>query len=126
LDHGLAPASPALPAANPELARVGQALIQKGSLGCVDCHAVGAQAALAGADTATINFAHIPERLRRDYYDRYVLDPQHLLPGTMMPAFANEEGLTGITTHFGGDARRQFDAIWHFMRTVRYSEPPAK
>lgn len=48
-----------------------QALIQKGALSCGDCHAVGKQPALSGADTATVDFAHIPERLRKDYYDFY-------------------------------------------------------
>ena len=118
LDHGLDSVSPEPGPVNHELANVGQALIQKGALACVDCHAVGAQPALAGADTSTINFAHVPDRLRKDYFDRYLLDPQRLLPGTMMPKFVNDEGLTGLTTHFDGNARKQFDAIWQYMRTI--------
>lgn len=104
---------------NVELASVGKALVQKGALACVDCHAVGKQSALAGNDTVTINFTHIPDRLRREYFDRYVIDPQRWLPGTMMPKFVNDDGRTGVTNHFGGDASRQFDAIWNYMRTVR-------
>ena len=121
LDHGMDTTSPALEPINAEWANAGKALIQKGALGCVDCHAVGSQAALAGKDTATINFAHIPDRLLKSYYDRYVLDPQRLLPGTMMPKFVSDEGLTGITAHFGGDGRSQFEAIWNYMRTVQPS-----
>ena len=119
LDHGMNTNSPALEPVNAELANAGKALIQKGALGCVDCHAVGSQPALAGTDTATINFAHIPDRLLKSYYDRYVLDPQRLLPGTMMPKFVSDEGLTGITAHFGGDGRTQFEAIWNYMRTLQ-------
>ena len=119
MDHGMQTTSPPLEAVNAELANAGKAIIQKGALGCVDCHAVGSQPALAGKDTATINFAHIPDRLLKSYYDRYVLDPQRLLPGTMMPKFVSDEGLTGVTTHFGGDGRSQFEAIWNYMRTVQ-------
>lgn len=106
-----------------DLAAIGRALTQKGALGCVDCHEVGDQAALAGQDTATINFAHIPERLRKSYYDRYLFDPVRLLPGTMMPRFVDDQGRTGITTHYEGDAARQFEAIWHYMRTVQFAPP---
>jgi len=101
-------------------------LIQKGAFGCVDCHAVAEQPALAGADTATINFVHIKDRLRRDYFDRYVLDPQRWLPGTMMPRFVNDEGLTGITSHFAGDGRRQFGAIWEYLRAIALNGDPAR
>ncbi|MHB8519191.1 MAG: DUF6797 domain-containing protein [Limisphaerales bacterium] len=118
LDHGLPITSPPPDPVDAESVKAGQALIQKGALSCVDCHAVGKQPALAGADTATINFAHIPERLRKDYYDRYVFDPLRLLPGTMMPRFVSDEGLTGITAYFAGNARKQFDAIWQYMTTV--------
>ncbi len=119
LEHGLPPVSPARPPVNFELAKAGQALIQKGALGCVDCHAVGTQPALAGADTSTINFAHVPDRLRATYFDRYVLDPQRLLPGTMMPRFVNDAGFTGVTAFYQGDGRQQFDAIWNYLRTLR-------
>jgi hypothetical protein len=57
--------------------------------------------------------------LRKEYYHRYLWDPPRLLPGTMMPRFGNDEGKTGITTWFEGDARRQFEALYQFMRTVQ-------
>ena len=118
LEHGCGAVSIAPGPANPAQVKIGQALVQKGALGCVDCHAMGQQPALAGTDTATINFAHIPQRLRKEYYDRYVLDPPKFLPGTMMPRFSNDDGLTGVTTYFNGDARQQFEVIWDFMKTV--------
>ncbi|MHB1307744.1 MAG: DUF6797 domain-containing protein [Limisphaerales bacterium] len=119
--HGCPPESPEAGPANPGLVVAGDALARKGALGCVDCHAVADQPALAGADTVTINFSHIPDRLRKEYYDAYVFDPPRWLPGTMMPQFVNDDGTTGIAGHFNGDARRQFDALWHFMRHL----PPA-
>ena len=116
--HGFGPRSPAPERPDPELARIGSALIRKGALACVDCHAVGDESALAGKDTVTINFATIPARLTRHYYDRYLQDPPHVLPGTMMPQFSDEKGRTGVTAYFEGDAGRQFEAIRHFMMTL--------
>jgi hypothetical protein len=88
----------------------------------VDCHDTGMNPALAGGDTATINFAYITERLRKSYFDRYLRDPQRLLPGTMMPKFITEDGTTGVNAHFKGDARQQFDALWHYMRSLALPE----
>lgn len=119
MQHGCEAASPAPPAIRAELVPTGQALAQKGALGCVDCHAVGDQAALAGTDMVTINFAYIPERLRREYFDRYARNPARLLPGTMMPSFMDDKGRTGVTAHFDGDGAKQFEALWNFMRTVK-------
>jgi cytochrome c2 len=113
--HGFGAASPARQQPDPALADAGFALARKGALACMDCHAVGTQQALAGADTVTINFAYIPERLNRRYYDRYLQDPPRVLPGTMMPKFVDDHGRTGVTAHFDGDARKQFEALWHFM-----------
>lgn len=118
MEHGFAPASPARAAVDVELAKAGEALARKGALACMDCHSVGTQEALAGADTVTINFAWIPERLTKHYFDRYLLDPQHVLPGTMMPKFSDDSGKTGATSWFEGDARKQFEAVWNYMRTV--------
>jgi cytochrome c2 len=118
MEHGFTPASPTRAAVDVELAKAGEALARKGALACMDCHSVGAQEALAGADTVTINFAWIPERLNKHYFDRYLLDPQHVLPGTMMPKFSDDSGKTGATSWFEGDAKKQFEAVWNFMRTV--------
>lgn len=118
LEHGHPWISPARPEPDPTLAKAGDALIRKGAFGCVDCHAVGTQPALAGADTVTINFAYVPQRLRREYYDHYLQDPPRWLPGTMMPRFIGDDGRTGITAYFEGRPAAQFEAIWHFLRTV--------
>lgn len=117
-EHGLPEAVDALVSPEAALARVGKELAQKGALSCVDCHDTGKELALAGGDTATINFAHIPERLRKTYYDRYLRDPQRLLPGTMMPKFINDDGVTGVTAHWNGNAQKQFEALWHFMLSL--------
>ena len=55
------------------------------------------------------------ERLRKDYYHRWVHNPIRLDPNTKMPAFEREDGKTTITTVYDGDARKQFEAIWQYL-----------
>ena len=86
---------------------------------CISCHGVGSQKALAGKDTATVNFACVAERLRPSYYWRYVQDPPHLLPGTMMPKFIGEDGKTQVKSVYNGDPQKQFTAIWNYLVLLR-------
>ncbi len=66
-------------------------------------------AALVGADSReTINFDLVRRRLRRAWFDRFLLDPQRLLPGTKMPRFVDEDGYTALHDVFDGQAARQF------------------
>lgn len=119
-EHGYPFARPPRSEAEAELAEVGRELTLVGEgFGCVACHDVGAQKALAGADTATINFAFVADRLLPDYYRRYLQDPQRLVPGTMMPAFIGADGRTPITLAYDGDPERQFGAIWQYLLSLK-------
>jgi cytochrome c2 len=108
------------------LAAIGQRLtLASGGFSCVSCHNIGAQKALAGKDTATVNFACVAERLRPSYYWRYVQDPVRLVPSTMMPKFIGDDGRTSITAVFEGDPQRQFTAIWNYLLSL-HPDVPAK
>jgi cytochrome c2 len=118
-EHGYAAESAPEAAVDPQLAEIGRQLTGVANgFSCVSCHNVGTQKALAGKDTATVNFACVAERLRPSYYWRYVQDPPHLLPGTMMPKFIGEDGTTPIKTVFNGDPQRQFTAIWNYLLSL--------
>ena len=151
--HGFPPKNEARPPIDTDLAAIGQELaLSHDMFRCNSCHSVGADApvvagqladaehqlgeaslrTLAAADTETINFAHIPDRLRRSYFDRFTLDPQRILLGTQMPQYALDyeapprtdpphqpgKRKSSIPHILDGDMGRQFDAIWHFMRSL--------
>ena len=123
--HGYRAESAPSPLVDAQLAALGQRLTGSAEgFSCVSCHDVGAKKALAGKDTATVNFACIAERLRPSYYWRYVQDPPHLLPGTMMPKFIGEDGTTPIKGIFNGDPTQQFAAIWQYLLSLRGTAPP--
>ncbi|MCP5526863.1 MAG: c-type cytochrome [Verrucomicrobiales bacterium] len=118
-EHGYGFERVSRPAADPAAAEIGRHLTLVGEgFGCVSCHDVGGQKALAGEDTATINFAFVADRLLPDYYHRYLQDPQRLVPGTMMPAFIGADGRTPISTPFDGDPDRQFAAVWQYLLSL--------
>lgn len=123
--HGNPPASPAHAKADPALAPLGQKLVGKaGGFSCVQCHAVGEQKALAPFEAPAINFAHVSERLNKEYYERWVYNPQRVQPGTRMPQFADIELRTAIKDPLNGDAKQQFEAIWNYLLAGQKIEPP--
>jgi hypothetical protein len=118
-EHGYAAQSAPQTEVDPQLAEIGRQLTGVANgFSCVSCHNIGNQKALAGKDTATVNFACVAERLRPSYYWRYVQDPPHLLPGTMMPKFIGEDGTTQVKSVFDGDPQRQFTAIWNYLLSL--------
>ena len=121
-EHGVNLAAEALPSPDPQRAELGNLLTQRTALDCRQCHAVGNQPAQGDDKTKIapgINFALVKERLRYDYYQRFTLDPPRFDINTKMPKLATDGKTTKVTTILEGDARQQFDAIWHFIGTAQ-------
>jgi len=64
------------------------------------------------------------ERIRREYYDRWMRNPIRVVPTTKMPSFADSEGKTSLRDILEGDAGKQFDAIWNYLLVGRKIEHP--
>lgn len=126
-ESGCAPELPPVERSDPALAAIGRTLIGKTpnhSFSCVQCHAVANQPPLAPFEAPAPNFDHVAERLRRDYYFRWVHDPIRLDVETKMPRFDDDDGKTGVTDVLGGDAHQQFNAIWQFILEGNTMRPP--
>jgi len=89
----------------------GRALVGKGGLGCVSCHDIGgfANTGTRGPDLATIN-----QRVRYDWYERWLSQPLRMAPGTRMPQ-AFVEGKSVLKTIFNGDPKQQAEAMWAYL-----------
>ena len=119
LEHGFFLAPSPSPNAEPELVKIGETLVgENGGFNCTTCHTLGDRAATAVFEAPGINLAYSPERLRKFYYDRWVLFPQRIDPETKMPRFADDDGRTPLGDVLEGKAAAQFDAIWQFLKTV--------
>jgi mono/diheme cytochrome c family protein len=118
LEHGfpieVAPVKPDL-----AKAKIGERLIgENGGFNCVQCHSVGPRGATAVFEAPGIDLALTRERIRPEYYARWVLHPLRIDPETKMPRFADDEGKTPLVDVLGGNAADQFDAIWQYLHTV--------
>lgn len=97
-----------------------------GGLDCRQCHSVGTIGPQGDDKTRLapgINFVTAASRLRYDFYRRFTLDPPRYDVNTRMPKLAADGRSTGVTDVHQGDARKQFDAIWVYLSTLRGTEP---
>jgi type 1 glutamine amidotransferase/cytochrome c553/glucose/arabinose dehydrogenase len=120
-EHGLAPEDDPPPDRHRELIAAGEQLTHKEYLDCRQCHGIGKLEATGDDKTKLapgINFGLVKQRVRHDYYRRFVLDPPRFDPATRMPKLAPDGRTTKVMSILEGDAERQFEAIWQYLHTV--------
>lgn len=118
-EHAYAVHEDPRPKPDAKLADIGQKLLpQQGGFNCVQCHAVGTQKAVAPFEAEGINLADAAVRLRYEYFAHWMLDPTRVDPTTRMTKVTMDGKTTALQDILGGDARKQFDAIWHYMQTL--------
>ena len=96
---------------NTEKIAIGRQIIGKSGLGCISCHDIGgvANTGTRGPDLATIN-----QRVRYEWYDRWMHQPLRMAPGTRMPQ-AFVDGKSTLTTVLDGDPKGQAEAMWSYL-----------
>lgn len=115
LEHGCEPVSPPAPAPNRELSEIGRRLSGPGGgLDCLACHAIAGRAATKVFEAPAPNFRLSRDRLRPDYFVRWVREPLRVEPGTKMPQFF-QGGRSQLTEVLEGDATRQIEALWNYL-----------
>ncbi len=125
-EHGVLSNSPPPAHFDPALFEVGRQLTLKTALDCRQCHGVGALEPRGDDRTKIalgVNFSLIRQRLRHDFYRRFVLDPPRYDISTKMPKLAVDGMHTKVTAFFHGDAAQQFGAIWQYL--LFFDQPQA-
>ena len=89
----------------------GRNIVGKGGLGCISCHDIGgvANTGTRGPDLATIN-----QRVRYEWYERWLSQPLRMAPGTRMPQ-AFVDGKSTLTTVLNADPHLQAEAMWAYL-----------
>jgi len=98
----------------PPAARIkseGRFLVGSKALACVKCHDFGQY---PSSGIRAINLLRMPQRLRPDWFHRYMLDPQKFRPGTRMPA-PWPDGKTFFRKVLDGSTDKQIDAVWAYL-----------
>jgi hypothetical protein len=70
-----------------------------------------------------LDLATAGQRLKWDWFRRYLLDPQSLRPGTRMPAFW-PNGVAANREILGGDSEKQISAIWDYLARKNFTDLP--
>lgn len=121
-EHGLSSDQSPRLSIEPELAEIGDILATRaGLLDCRQCHAIGPLPPTGDKQTLLapgINFAMTRERIRHDFFGRFTLDPPRYDVTTRMPKLVVDGRTTKVKNIFDGDARQQFEAVWHYLQTV--------
>ena len=115
------------PALYPQAVPVGRKLVSaNGGFFCVACHAVGGVAATQVFESNGVNLAYSGARLQKTYHHRWVRNPQRIDPGTKMPVYFDAEGRSPLADIYNGEADKQIEAIWQYIRLGDKMPAPAE
>jgi len=109
------------PAVNERDAKFGRKLVGRDGLSCIACHTFAQHGSL-GIPALGLDRMH--ERLRWDWFRRYLPDPAALRPGTRMPSFW-PEGKAANTEVLGGNTDAQIRAVWAWLSAGAKADIPA-
>jgi mono/diheme cytochrome c family protein len=101
------------------LAAKGEILAGTSGYSCVLCHAAGKQDAVQAFEGQGPNLQFASQRLRYDYYQQWMHWPQRIAPDTIMPRYTKDKASASLDTHFNGNAGKQFEAIWEWMKMLQ-------
>jgi mono/diheme cytochrome c family protein len=102
--------------------KVGQQLAGDKGMGCIACHLFAGE---QGGSMAGIDLLHSTgERLRPEWFKRFMLDPYAFKPGTLMPKFY-PDGKSTRPEIAEGDVDAQVDAMWHYLAKGRNVRKPS-
>jgi mono/diheme cytochrome c family protein len=104
---------------DPDLVKIGAELAGVTGYACIACHAVGDQPALAAFEGQGPNLQLAGERLREDYYHRWMHWPQRVIPTTIMPKYTTTKDQALNSTILDGKPDAQFKAIWAYLQSLR-------
>ncbi len=89
----------------------GRHLVGGHALSCIKCHDFGPH---PSTGVRAINLSTMTQRLRPDWFYRYVLDPQTYRRGTRMPA-PWPFGQATIRDTLNADVNQQIQAVWSYL-----------
>lgn len=95
----------------PAVVQAGKEIVGKGGFGCISCHDISGvpNTGTRGPDLATIN-----QRVRYEWYDRWLHQPLRMAPGTRMPqAFVDNKST--LAAVLDADPKAQAEAMWAYL-----------
>ena len=122
--HGLQPSLPDDSPRQPEAAKIGKKLVSIEGLACITCHGAAELPPLASFEVIGINFAQTNKRLQPEYFYRWLRNPHRIDPNSRMPRYTADDGSALRQDILDGDAQKQFEAIWEYLKAGPALENP--
>lgn len=98
----------------------GRKLAGNQALSCIKCHTF---AGSPSTGVQGLSLTNMTKRLNKDWFQKYILDPNRLRPGTRMPSsFPN--GQSFYPDMLGGKPNNQIHAIWVYLADGNNASPP--
>lgn len=116
LDEGKKAPQVALEEPAAKLKLVGRKIVGVGTpkapaFGCINCHNFGG---VKTAGVQGIDMTIMTDRLKKEWFHNYVLDPNKYRPGTRMPS-SFDGAKSQIKNELGGSSYAQIEAIWTYL-----------
>jgi len=89
----------------------GRKLVGKGGFGCISCHDI---AGIPNTGTRGPDLAGMNQRVRFEWYGRWLSEAQRMQPGTRMPTVF-PEGKSSLDSVLNGDVKSQAEAVWAYL-----------
>ena len=125
MQQGYAPKTRDGGAIDEEAAKIGHKMIGKDNgLSCISCHAVNDAPALEVFESEGVNFGLTGARLLKPYFFRWMRAPLAVDPQTKMPGYF-EDGKSALTDYYEGDAEKQINALYEYIRQAEKMAVPA-
>lgn len=93
----------------------------KGGLACVKCHSFDKYKATG---IQALDLTTMTNRLRKDWFQRYLVNPQNYRPGTRMPT-GFPGGVSVLPDMLDGEPATQIAAIWDYLKLGKNAPLPA-
>ncbi len=116
--HGIDPKEKFSFTLDPAKVAIGADLVSADrGFGCTTCHGVGDIKPTAAFEVQGLNFTLANQRIRQEWFSRWMDNPVSVTPNTKMPLYAPNG--QSPNPALGGKAADQFDAIWHYLQSLK-------
>ncbi|GIW82698.1 MAG: hypothetical protein KatS3mg105_4505 [Gemmatales bacterium] len=100
--------------------KAGWQMVGAKGFACIKCHVFGPYPA---EGIQSIDLTLMTQRLRKDWFKRYMQNPTLYRPGTRMPA-AWPDGQSLLNSVLEGNAQKQMEAVWLYLSDGRRARTP--
>jgi hypothetical protein len=103
-----------------QVRHAGWHMVGSKAFGCIKCHTFAGKKAegVQGMDMTIMT-----ERVNRDWFHHYLIDPQKFRQGTRMPT-SWPNGQTQLPNLLDGDTSKQVEAIWQYLAQGKLARTP--